>query len=351
MILVTGATGLVGRHLLLALSAQNKKVRAIYRSESKKEEVEEFLACANSNMPDLYAFRKDLQPYVVQSVHTHKKHSIISWHKADIIDIPALEPIFNGVEIVYHCAALISFNPYRFNKLIKINVEGTANVVNLALANNIKKLCHLSSIATLGKLPNNPKTEENQWDSNEDNSVYAISKFGAETEVWRGSQEGLNVIIFNPGIILGEGNLNQGSSKIFRRILKGQRSYPTGSSGFIDVKDLVNLMIRGTESEQLNQRFIAVGHNASFKDVFSEIAELLGKKAPQKPLNTAILRFAAALDRFYGFFTHKRQLTKAAIQAIQKHQEYDNSKIVDAFAYKPTDLKTSLVRICRYYKF
>ncbi len=328
MILVTGATGLVGSHLLLKLTEGKQTVRAIYRSTDRIKKVEE-----------LFAFAK-----------AQSRFSKIEWAQADITDVPQLTTAFQDIETVYHCAALISFDPYDFNRLIKINVEGTANVVNLCLAHNVTKLCHLSSIASLGKLPNTPIDEENVWDPNADNSVYAISKYGAETEVWRASQEGLDVFILNPGVILGEGTLDEGSSKLFKQVLKGKSYYPTGGTAFIDVKDLVKLMIEGMGSTIKNERFVATGYNHTFQHVLTEIAKEFSKKAPSKKISRKQLLFIASLDKLSGFFTRKRQLPLTAVNSISYTQTFSNQKIKDTLNYSPTPFENTIERITSYHK-
>jgi nucleoside-diphosphate-sugar epimerase len=327
MILVTGGTGLVGSHLLLRLTQEGKTVKAIYRKKEKIQRVEE-----------LFAFAK-----------AHSLFSKITWVKADITDIPELTTAFEDVEIVYHCAAFISFDPYQFDNLIKTNVEGTANVVNLCLANSIKKLCYVSTIATLGKLPNNPVDEDNHWDPNDDNSVYAISKYGAETEVWRGSQEGLDVIIFNPGIILGEGPIEEGSGIFFDRIVKGAAYYPSGGSAFIDVKDLVLIMIEGMHSMIKNERYVTIGDNSSFKEVFYSIARAMTLKPPKKVFPNALLNTLAALDSFVGIFRRKRNLTRNMIKALQETNTYENTKIKNDFSFSPTPLEDTISRVYLYH--
>lgn len=328
MILVTGGTGLVGRHLLLKLTEDALSIRAIYRSQDRVKLVEEFFSFAKA------------QP----------RFSKITWIQADITDIPQLSVAFQGVTKVYHCAALISFDPYDFKQLIKINVEGTANVVNLCLAEEVTKLCHLSTIASLAKLPNTPINEDNHWDPNEQNSVYSISKYGAETEVWRASQEGLPVLIFNPGVIIGEGPLEEGSGKLFKKILKNNPYYPEGGSGFIDVKDLVNLMIQGMSSTINNERFVTIASNHSFKYILDEIAKNLSKKAPAKSISRNVLKFLAAIDSFKGVFTRKRKLTLPLVNSASQIQTYDNTKIKQTFSFNPTPTEMTLKRVAIYHK-
>lgn len=328
MIIVTGGTGLVGSHLLLKLTETALEVRAIYRSQERVDRVEEFFAFAKAQ----------------------SRFSNITWLQADLTNVPQLTAAFEGVTHVYHCAALVSFDPYDFDKLIKTNVEGTANVVNLCLAQEVRKLCHLSSIATLSKLPNTPVDEENHWDPNEENSVYAISKYGAETEVWRGSQEELDVIIFNPGVILGEGPLDEGSAKLFTRAFKESSYYPAGGTAFVDVKDLVDVMLLGMQSSQKNERYIVVSGNHSFQDVLGRIAKEFSKQPPHKQLAPKNLRWLALLDKLQGFFTGKRKLTAAMVSSISNSQTYSNEKLTNEFSFSFQDLSTTIQRVASYYK-
>src|SRR5690606_26945411 len=191
MILVTGGTGLVGAHLLYFLLNNGQKVKAIHRKSS-----------------DLNAV---LQVFGYYTSEAKKLFNNIEWVEANLNDIPALTKAFQGVEYVYHAGAYVSFDPKNFSKLQKSNIEGTANVVNLCLEFGVKKLCHVSSIAAIGKSESEPIHEEMPWNPDDDNNVYAISKYGAEMEVWRGTQEGLDAVVVNPGVIIGSGFWNKGT--------------------------------------------------------------------------------------------------------------------------------------------
>lgn len=326
MILVTGSTGLVGRHLLLALTQEGKQVCALFRSEHKKKEVETFFAFAKAE--------------------SHLNH--INWAQGDITDIPSLTDIFKDITHVYHCAALISFDPYDFKKLTKVNVEGTANVVNLCLAYGVKKLVYLSSIATLASLPNTPITEENYWDPNAENSVYALTKNGAEMEVWRGTEEGLDAIIFNPGIILGEGDYTSGSGTLFNYILKEKSYYPTGSTAVIDVKDLSQVMIKGMNSNVVQERYITIAHNVSYQKLFETIANALHKKTPHKPLHNWLLKVLNTLDTLRGFFVKKRKLTRVGYVSLQSDSYYSNDKVQKVFNHAFKSLEETVSRVVKH---
>lgn len=328
MILVTGGTGLVGSHLLLELTKEGTAVVALFRSQKKVAKVERFFAFAKAE----------------------SQFSAIQWIQADITDIPALDIAFNGITKVYHCAAMISFDPYDFNKLRKTNVEGTANVVNLCLSHTISKLVYLSSIATLAKTPNSPIDEENHWDPNVPNSVYAITKYGGETEVWRSTQEGLDAVIFNPGIILGEGDYSSGSGALFGRVAKGLNYYTKGGSGVIDVKDVVDMMIQGMESDIVNERFILVAQNWTYKTLLAEIASALQKKEPKHALSTGILRLFRFLDAVKGTFSRKRKLTKVAVTSAQEVSKYSSTRASESLKYSPRDLTLCIERVATHFR-
>lgn len=328
MILVTGGTGLVGSHLLLALTKEGSAVTALFRSQEKVAKVEQFFAFAKAE----------------------SQFSFIQWVQADITDIPALELAFTGITKVYHCAAMISFDPYDFNQLRKTNVEGTANVVNLCLSHHIEKIVYLSSIATLAKTPNTPIDEENHWDPNVTNSVYSITKYGGETEVWRSTQEGLDAVIFNPGIILGEGGYSSGSGALFGRVAKGLNYYTKGGSGVIDVNDVVEMMIQGMESDIVNERFVLVAQNWTYKTLLAEIATALKKKEPKHALSTGILRLFCFLDGFKGLFSRKRKLTRAAVISAQEVSKYSSLKAIESLKYSPRDLTHCIERVATHFK-
>lgn len=328
MILITGSTGLVGRHLLLTLIQKNQQVRALYRSENNKREVERFFAFAKA-----------------ESFTT-----FIDWQQGDITDLPRLEQVFQNITQVYHCAAFISFDPYQFKKLTKINVEGTANVVNLCLHHSIEKLVHLSSIATLAKTPQKPIDENNYWDPDAQVSVYALTKYGAEMEVWRGTEEGLNAVILNPGIILGEGNYDTGSGVLFKRAWKGAKFYPKGTTGIIDVKDLVILMVDAMNSSISQERFIAVSENMSYEHLTKSIAQSLGRTTPNMSLQTWILHVFVILDALKGIISRNRILTKVGATSLQQEHIYTSKKAVAQFNFEPRKLSQTLERISQHFK-
>jgi nucleoside-diphosphate-sugar epimerase len=320
MVLVTGGTGLVGSHLLLHLLEKGIRVRAIHRPGSDLRAVEKIFAYYRENADELF-----------RSLH---------WMEADINDIPAMEKAFEGVGQVYHAAALISFDPKDRDRMMKVNAEGTANIVNLCLANDIKKLCFVSSIATMGDGHSDKPADEEDIYQDQDANDYGRSKFAAELEVWRGSVEGLPVVIINPGIILGPGFWKGGSGILFRVANKGNRLYPEGSSGFVAVNDVVRAMVKLMESNVVNERFLLVSENMTYREILTLITKNLGLTAPSKPLRHWQLESLRVFDWLAHVFTGKaRKLTKEGIRSLNRKAYFSNAKIVGEidFAFEPVE--------------
>ena len=309
MILVTGGTGQIGSRLLLNLT-KNKayKVRAIYRNTQSLEKIR--------------------QLFVKHSDSGTAQFDTIEWIQADLSNIPALEKAFEGVTFVFHCAGLISFQPQDFDKLIEVNVQGTANIVNLSIDFGVKKLCYVSSVATLSTLPHTPIDEENDWNNEDNNTDYAISKHGAEMEVWRGSQEGLPVVIVNPSVVLGGDFTDRGSGLLYKKVADGLRYYPAGATGFVGVDDVVRAMVQLQFSEVAGERFVLNAENLTYKAVLERIAKQLGVKAPTKRVSRQMLRFLARLDGVLSFLhLKKRTLTLASADALGTVTTYNGEKI------------------------
>ena len=331
MILVTGGTGLVGSHLLYHLSLKDDKIRAIYRSEEKLKKVKEVFSVYTSDVISYF--------------------SKIEWVKADITDIPSMIPVFKGIKHVYHCAAFISFNPKDYREMRKVNIHGTAIIVNLSIDAKIDKLCFVSSIAAVGESVNGKVIiEENEWNKELDNSGYSITKYGAETEVWRASQEGIDVVIVNPGVILGSGFWNSGSGKMFDQVYNGFKFYTEGVTGFVGVKDVVKAMISLMVSDVKNERFILVSENKSFKDIFFLIADAFGKKRPLKKIKPWLTNLFWRLSSIISFFTRKEPLlTKYSARSAHSISEYSSEKIKDTIDFEFESVEKTIKSVCENY--
>lgn len=329
MILVTGGTGLVGAHLLYHLTQENDTIRAVYRTEDKREHVKKIFSYYTDNIEKLF--------------------TKIEWVKADITETPSLEPVFKKITKVYHCAALVSFCPKDYKKMRQVNIEGTANMINLSIDANIAKFCFVSSIAAIGNSVNEkPINEENEWFDEDNNSGYSITKYGAEMEVWRGSQEGLNIVIVNPGVILGSGFWHEGSGKLFTKINNGLKFYSEGITGFIGVQDVIKAMILLMNSDINNERFILVSENKSFKDILFAIASGLNIKSPSVKtvkITTAILW---RVDWLLTLITRKKPLlTKNSASSLLRKSFYSSKKIKEKTGFEFELIDNVINKICK----
>lgn len=334
MILVTGGTGLVGSHLLFQLLKSNMAIRAIYRREKTLKRVKHVFSYFSDDAETLF--------------------NKIEWIEADINNIPQLQAAFKSITHVYHCAAFVSFEPDKYRLLRKINIEGTANIVNLCLSHKVEKMCYVSSIATIGHQSNPEKLidEHTEWNPEDDNNVYAITKYGAELEVWRGTQEGLDAVIVNPGIIIGAGYWNGGSSgNMFKRMHNGMSYYTTGVTGFVDVWDVVNAMQWLMTSTIKNEGFILVAESLSFKTVQTKIAEALEVKPPTKEAKPWILGIAWRLDWLnQKLFGKRRSLSKQAAKSTIRISKYDNTKLKNALDFEFKPINTSIDEVSQLFQ-
>ena len=312
MILVTGGTGLLGSHLLLELVKRGERIRALRRKSS-----------------DMNAFHRLIKM-------NNQDDSFIEWVDGDITDIDSIESPFENITHVYHCAAMISFDPRDAKKMREVNVEGTANVVNACLHSNVQKLCYASSVAALGRNTADGAIDENtHWQTSTDNSNYSISKYGAEREVWRGIAEGLNAVIVNPSIILGAGDNKRGSNKMFQQVWKGLRFFTRGITGFVDVRDVAKIMILLMESDINAERFLINSGSISYENFFKKIAVLLNKKPPAIYANPFLSELAWRWEAFKNFyFNHQPLITKETARTAHKKYFYSNEKIRKALNYQ-----------------
>lgn len=316
-ILVTGATGFIGAYLLHALLQRGfSNVRALRRPRSSM------------------ALVADIADRV-------------QWFEADLLDVADLGVAMKGVHKVYHVAAMISFNPRKANMLKLVNVEGTANVVNVALEEGVGKLLYVSSIAALGRPRDGTLINENTpWRPETVTSQYGLTKHLAEMEVWRGMAEGLDVVIVNPANVLGSGFWRErtGYSQLFYTIYKGLKFYPLGANAFVDVRDVVRFMIMLMESERIGEQYILAAENLPFKTVFDSIARHLGVPAPSVPATPLLREMAWRLAWLWSRLTGKPQfITRENIRLSAATFHYDNSRSLSCFSdFSYTPIETTI---------
>ncbi len=318
---------MVGAQIIFDLVRKGGKVRALKRASSEFD--------------------------VIKRVFHHAPELLekIEWVEGDITDLYAVAEALEGVKEVYHSAAIISFRPSDFTKMMKINAEGTANMVNISLEKGVEKFCHISSVAAIGRVEQGITIDETAvWKTSKSNSNYAISKYAAEREVWRGFEEGLKVVIVNPSIILGPGNLNSGSSKLFKQVWKGLKFYTEGITGVVDVRDVSITCISLMEKEVYGERFILNSENVSYKDLLSNIAIGFNKKAPSVLAKAWMSELVWRLEAFRSLITNSNPLiTKETSRNSRKKWNYSNEKIRKELGMEFISMKKSVDDTCKVY--
>ncbi len=332
MVLVTGATGFVGAHLLFYLLGKEVKIKALYKNEASIEKVRFLFGLYHPN-PDELIKR-------------------ISWHKADITDITTLENVLDKIEKIYHLAAKVDFSSAQKDNIYQINVEGTKNLLNLALEYKIDKFFYMSSIAALGSY-DQPVTEKTFWSWKEKGSYYAKTKYLAEMEVWRATQEGLNCIIVNPSVILGAWLSKQGPMRIFDKVYNGLKFYPPGSTGFIDVWDVVKLSYQLMESNRVNDSFILSAYNVYYKNLLDTIANTFHKKPPSIALKKWMIYPVMSLSNFFANIFKINILPEPEIiYSLFSTTEYSDKKLRKVLNVNYIPLDFTIKNICeKYLKF
>ena len=326
---------MVGSHLLLDLIKSGEKVKAIHRRNSDFDAVKKVFGYESSPEEATILFNS------------------VEWMEADITDIPSLEKAFTGIKKVYHCAALVSFDPSSNSKLRKINIKGTANVVNLSITHRVEKVCYVSSIATFDKKVGEKNiTETSYWNKEEDHSMYAITKYGAEMEVWRASQEGVPVVIVNPGVIIGPGFWNSGSGLLFKRVYNGLKYHFPQVTGFVGVRDVVKVMQQLMTAPVQNEQFILVSENLPFHEVFRKVASSIGKPAPTKQLKPWMVYFGWVFEKISGFFTggEKHLTRRQSAESLFEESFYSSKKIEQEIGFKFEYLEAVINRTGRIFK-
>jgi dihydroflavonol-4-reductase len=316
MILVTGATGLLGSHVVFDLIKKGYRVKAMYRNESNLTVIDH-----------LFRYYETEQAAVLMNQ--------IEWFHGDILDLQDVSKAIENCTAVIHCAGMVSFASRDFNQLIEVNRNGTANLVNAALSSGIDYFLHVSSTSAIGsstKALDNIKRETNHWHANEKASGYAVSKYSAEKEVWRGMEEGLAAVIVNPSVFFGPGKWSDSSLKLFQTIQDGLDFYTSGGNAFVDVRDVSTLICQLYELRITNERFLITGHNLLFKELFDKIVFQLKVKAPRYKANKLLTEIAWRIIGLLAFITGKKpSITKDAVRGSHSITRFSSEKIKTLF--------------------
>ncbi|MFA7274303.1 MAG: NAD-dependent epimerase/dehydratase family protein [Crocinitomicaceae bacterium] len=324
MVIVIGGTGLVGSHLLCELAKTESAIHASYQTKAKIKKV------------------KALFDYYFGS-EAEANWQKITWVQVSINDLVSLEDLISPGDEVYHCAALVSFNRNDFNRLMKINREGTSNVVNVCLDKKIKKLAYVSSTSAISGGNEKEVSEKTKWKKSDDTSAYSISKYGAEREVWRAINEGLSAVIVNPSVILGAGDWKESSLTILQQMKKGLSFYPPGSNAIVDARDVATCLRELMKSDIEEERFLLIGENVTFKTLFDKIAARMGKKPPKIAVGYVGLTIARLLMQFFSFLLfRKTPITAETVNSSLSSTVYANEKIKTAIGHRFYSLEETI---------
>lgn len=321
-ILVTGGTGFIGSYIIKNLVEKGSSVRAIRRSNKL--------------------------PFYIPNEILSK----VEWVEGDVLDVVSLNDAMQGTEAVIHSAAIVSFSKKERQQMYHVNVEGTANVVNAAVDNNIRRFVHISSVAALGRTTKTETvTEQKKWEENKNNTHYAISKHHAELHVWRGFAEGLEGVVINPSTVLGYGDWHQSSCTIFQNAFREFQWYTKGVNGFVGVEDVAEAVVQLLVSDITQKRFIVNAENWSFQQLFNAIADGFHKKHPQKEATKGMGEFAWRFEKLKEAFTGKKALlTRETAKLAHSKTSFDNTALLRALpGFEFTPLEIAIKNACEKY--
>lgn len=317
--MVTGATGLLGSNLVrYLLQCGYTRIRVLYQPQSSTRLLSD---CADR----------------------------IEWVEGDVLDIATLDRALQGVQWVFHCAGVVSFDARKAGLLKDVNVDGTANVVNACLESRVESLLHVSSIAAIGRTrPGQEISERSKWERSPLNTRYGISKFLGELEVWRGIEEGLSAVIINPAIILGGGDWMRGPARFFQMIDGGFSFYPLGATDLVGVRDVVKAMVMLMEQGIRSERFIVSAGKMSYRNFFEKVADALGKPAPHHAIAPWMQYILAGLSWLKSRFSGEESLiTSETIHQSALEYTYDNKKLINTLQFEYTPLAETIKETAR----
>lgn len=323
---------MLGSHLLMQLVEEGAQVRAIYRTERKRDAVAHIFGYYHGNAAELW--------------------QRIEWVKGDVLDVRSLTDAMVGVSEVYHCAAAVTFIPAEEAYMHRVNTEGTANVVNACLDVEGVRLCHVSSVAAIGRDGSEEMIREsNEWKESKHNAAYAVSKHRAELEVWRGIAEGLDAFMVNPTLIIGPGDWEQSTGVLFKSTWKGLPFYTRGGNCFVDARDVAEVMVRMMGSGIKNDRFIVGAENRLHKEVFALLAANMGKQPPRFEAKRWMTEFVWRFEKLRSAATGAKPfITKEVAQHALQLNSYDNSKVLARlpdFCFR--DMNDTFAFVCEQY--
>lgn len=320
---VTGATGFLGSTLVRRLLADGHEVRALKRESSSL---------------DLIGDARDA----------------VTWTTGDLFDHAALAEGMSGADVVFHCAAYLGFEGKKSrNLLYRINVDGTAAVVNAAIEHGVGRLVHTSSIAALGRSEHRTQCldETVEWIDSPLNTGYGHSKYLAELEVHRGIAEGLDAVMVNPSLVMGPGRAGENTMQIVDQVRNRKLPFcPPGSTNVVDVEDVVDGLLLALDKGSTGNRYILSGHNMPWTEIIAELARALGVPPPVRTISRPLLMTAAVFSELASFvFRFTPLITRETARLSLSMSCYDNTKARTELGFKPRPFSQTAARIAAMY--
>ncbi len=291
---VTGGTGFVGLNLIQQLRAAHWEVTACHRQSSNLELIRRF------------------GPRLVV---------------ADIVDRHAvLEAMPERPDAVFHLAASVNFWQPKNDEQTRVNVEGTRNVVEAALERKAQRFIHMSSLAAWGPSDGDVIDESSPSRAPGHPVNYFRTKWLAEQEVLRGIERGLKAVFINPANILGPYDPNTWS-RVFSLAKQGKMPFsPPGAAPWCHVREVARALLAAVERGGIGERYLLAGTQASYRELFQIVNELLGQKAPRVAPSWLLLALASLRDWTSRVTGREPEITPEMARVLSSSFEVRSSK-------------------------
>jgi dihydroflavonol-4-reductase len=317
LVAVTGASGLVGSSIVRKLIQSGISTRSILRSQS-----------ALGLLADIKESTEIIE--------------------SDVLDMAGLGLALEGADAVIHAAGYVSFNSRNRDRIHEINVQGTTNVVNACLQLGTRKLIHISSVAALGRQRGSTTiNEETRWVPGMPASDYATSKYMAEVEVFRGMEEGLNVSLINPSVVLSAADGIRSSSQLFNYVWKQRMFYANVAMNYVDARDVAEMVTRILNGDYNGERFIANAGREDLKTVFELIGKRLEKRPPFIDVPKGLVSLAATVEQWRaGLSGREPMVSKESVAFLKEKIVFENNKAKKVLGMEFQTLESTLDWCC-----
>jgi dihydroflavonol-4-reductase len=320
-ILVTGGTGFLGSHIARKLVQRGKRVKILLRKTSR-----------TSNIEDIDAERV----------------------YGDILDVDSVKEAFKGCDTLYHVAGLVSSKKADYKKMEDINVKGTINVLSAALEAGVKKAVYTSSVVAIGVDPSGGIAEEETPFTLEDIGIqYVNTKYYAEKEALKLYEKGLPLVILNPSLVIGAGDIYLSTTSFILWYCKKKfPGYIDGGGNFVDVEDVAEGHILAAEKGRLGERYILGNKNLSIKELFSLLERVVGIPSPKRKipyflaLTTGFIaeRILRVPSPNFAF------LDADSAKLVRLHWYFDSSKAMRELGFSQTPIEETLEKTVKWFK-